>query len=171
LDADAQTHIILYDVTSYDASSASSPAPGAAIEIAPGVFVQADGLRIQFSRAGGPGGQNVNKLNTKAELWVQLGGLVGLTDRALARLRTLAGNRLTQNDEIHIRAENSRSQEANREEVFDRLRQLVLTARVEPKPRRKTRPSRAAKQRRLESKRRRGQVKSQRRGRGDADEW
>jgi ribosome-associated protein len=143
--------------------------PAATIEIAPGVFVSSAGMRMQFARSGGPGGQNVNKLNTKAELWVRLDCLAGLNARALSRLRALAGNRLTQQDEIHLRAEAERSQEANRQDVLDRLRQLIIEARIEPKTRRHTKPSRAAKRRRLESKRKRGQVKSDRRSSGD--EW
>jgi ribosome-associated protein len=133
------------------------------------VSVAPAGIRIQFSRSGGPGGQNVNKINSKAELWVHVGSITGLTHRALARLRALAGTRLTASDEIHLRAEAQRSQESNREEVFDRLRQMVLQARVEPKIRRKTKPSKASKQRRLESKRHRGAIKSKRRGTSGED--
>lgn len=136
-------------------------------QIAPNVFVRPGGLRIQYSRSGGPGGQNVNKINSKAELWVKVGSIVGLSHRALDRLRGLAGGRLTSLDEIHLRAETERSQEANRGEVLDRLREMVIAARVEPKVRRKTKPSKASKQRRIESKKRRGQTKSQRRGAGD----
>jgi ribosome-associated protein len=125
-------------------------------------------LRFTFARSSGPGGQNVNKLNTKAELWVPLAAIQGLGERATARLRTLAGKRLTTAEEIHISAETERTQEGNRAAVLDRLRQLLLQSLREPKPRRKTRPSRAAKQRRLESKRRRSQTKSRRRpGEGD----
>jgi ribosome-associated protein len=138
--------------------------------IAPGVSIAPDGIRIQFSRSGGPGGQNVNKVNSKAELWVRVGSIIGLTHRALARLRMLAGSRLTLGDEIHLRAETARSQEANREEVFDRLRQMVLEARVEPKIRRKTKPSKGAKRRRLESKKHRGEIKSNRRA-GGKEDW
>ena len=68
------------------------------IELAPGVFAPDDGVRLQFARSGGPGGQNVNKLNTKAELWVPVAALQGLTGRAAARLRLAAGKRLTQAD-------------------------------------------------------------------------
>lgn len=138
-------------------------------QIAPGVSIAPDGLRFQYSRSAGPGGQNVNKINSKAELWVSVRAIVGLSERALARLRTLAGSRLTSHDEIHLRAETERSQQANREEVLDRLRELIIQARVEPKVRRKTRPSKASKQRRLESKRRRGEIKSGRRDRGSDD--
>ena len=121
-------------------------------------------MRFQFARSGGPGGQNVNKLNTKAELWVPVAAITGLSERAVARLRALAGRRLTGADEIHISAETERSQEGNRSAALDRLRQLLLEAMHEPKPRRKTKPSRASKRRRLESKRKRSEVKSRRRG-------
>jgi ribosome-associated protein len=138
------------------------------IRVVPGVLVAAGGWDIQYSRSSGPGGQNVNKVNTRAQLSVRLGAIVGLSDRAMARLRTLAGSRLTTDDRIVISSDSQRTQERNREAVLDRLRQLVADARWEPKPRRKTRPSKASKQRRLESKRRRGQIKSQRRS---PDDW
>jgi len=139
----------------------------ASVELAPGVFAPPAAIRIQFARSGGPGGQNVNKLNTKAQLWVSIHAMVGLNSRAKARLRTLAGSRLTKDDEIHLRAEAERSQEANRQEVLDRLRQLIVQARIEPKVRRKTKPSKASKERRLDAKRRRKQIKSHRRGDSD----
>jgi ribosome-associated protein len=120
---------------------------------------------VQFARGGGPGGQNVNKLNTKAELWVEVGPLVGMRPSAKERLRTAAGSRLTKHDEIHLSAENERSQEANRQAVFDRLREMILQAQVQPKVRRRTKPSKAAKRRRLETKRHRGEIKSNRGGR------
>lgn len=144
-----------------DESGASSGFPS---QVAPGVWVEPGGLRLQFARSSGPGGQNVNKLNTRAELWVGVEAIAGLTARARSRLRALAGTRLTQDDQIHLRAESSRSQEANRDEVFARLREMILQARVEPKPRRKTRPTKASKLRRLDTKRRRGQIKAHRRG-------
>jgi ribosome-associated protein len=140
----------------------------ASLELAPGVFVPPAALRLQFARSGGPGGQNVNKVNTKAELWVHVESIVGLTHRAKSRLRAAAGHRLTQADEIHLRAESERSHQANRKEVLDRLRELIVQARVEPKVRRKTKPSKGAKQRRLDAKRHRGQIKSTRR---PGEEW
>ena len=133
-------------------------------ELVPGVRVPESAMRFQFARSGGPGGQNVNKLNTKAELWVPLSSIVGLSERATARLRGLAGRRLTGAGEIHITAETERTQEGNRAAVLDRLRQLMLQAQHEPKPRKKTKPSKASKRRRLESKRKRSEVKSNRRG-------
>jgi ribosome-associated protein len=138
-------------------------------EVAPGVWVAPGAMRFQYARSGGPGGQNVNKLNTKAELWVPLAAITGLGERAMARLRTLAGRRLTTVGELHIVAETERTQEGNRAAVLGRLRQLLVEARHEPKPRRKTKPSKASKRRRLEAKRKRSEVKSRRRG--GAGDW
>ena len=123
----------------------------------------ASALRFQYARSGGPGGQNVNKVNTKAELWVPLNALVGLGERAAGRLRASAGRRLTAAGEIHIASDSERTQEANRAAVMQRLREMLVAALHEPKVRRKTKPSRAAKRRRLEAKRRRSDVKSNRR--------
>jgi ribosome-associated protein len=133
--------------------------------LAPGVSVAPTGIRMQFSRGGGPGGQNVNKVNTKAELWIALGQISGLTLAALERLRTLAGRRLTLSDELHVISEVHRTQEANRKEIFARVRELILQARREPKRRRKTRPSAASRKKRLDSKRHRGEIKQGRSGR------
>ena len=140
------------------------PEPQAAgVELAPGVRVPESGLRFQFARSGGPGGQNVNKVNTKAELWVRVDAITGLSGRAVARLRTLAGRRLTDAGEIHVAAETARSQQANRAAALERVRELLVAALHEPKPRRKTKPSKASKRRRLESKRRKSEIKSGRR--------
>ena len=119
-----------------------------------------DDLRIQFARSSGPGEQNVNKLNTKAELWVSLSDIVGLGLPAIKRLRTLAGKRVTRRGLLHLSAQTERSQERNRQAVVDRLRDLIEQALLAPKPRKPTRPSKAAKRRRLDAKRRRGQIKS-----------
>lgn len=126
--------------------------------------VAASAVRVQFSRSSGPGGQNVNKVNSRCELWVRVEDITNLTDAAKARLRTMAGSRLTNADEIHLDAHEKRSQEMNKELALERLRELILRAMVEPKKRKKTRPSYGAKQRRLASKKHRGEIKKGRSG-------
>jgi ribosome-associated protein len=152
-------------------AGASAPAGGARVELAPGVSVPESALRFQYARSSGPGGQNVNKVNTKAEAWVPLAALAGggLSERAAGRLVMLAGRRLTEAGEIHIASDTHRTQRANRQAVLDRLRELLLEALHEPKARRKRKPSRAAKQRRLESKRHRSDIKGNRRAGGSGD--
>jgi ribosome-associated protein len=127
--------------------------------LAPGVKIGAGGLRIKFSRGGGPGGQN-----TKAQAWIQLSQLSGMSWGALNRLRGLAGRRMTDNDELHLVCETERTQEGNRRELFERLRELIVQAKKEPKPHRKTRPTAASRRRRLESKRHRSEIKAHRGG-------
>jgi ribosome-associated protein len=135
------------------------------IEIGRVAVAPAD-VKWQFARGSGPGGQNVNKVNTKAELWVPLAALAPhLTDRAMARLEALAGRRLTKERELHFAAEIHRSQDTNRQENLERLRELLTSAMHEPKPRKKTKPSKRAKQRRLDSKKRRSVIKARRQGR------
>ena len=134
------------------------------IELAPGVYAPASALHWQFARSSGPGGQNVNKVNTKAEVWVSIDSIRGLTDRARARLERLAGRRLTAAGEIHVASDTERTQEANRTAALGRLRELLIETMHEPRPRRKTRPSRASKERRLQSKKRRSEIKARRRG-------
>ena len=142
------------------------PAPAAAgLEIAPGVFVNESDLRFQYARSSGPGGQNVNKLNTKAELWVPIGAIRGLREDAVQRLIALAGKRLTRENEIHIAADTARTQESNRDAVMQRLRELLVQAMHRPKKRKPTRPSAGAKRRRLQEKKQRSEKKSRRRGR------
>ena len=144
-----------------------SPIPGAVgIELAPGVYVSPSALRWQFARSSGPGGQNVNKVNTKAELWVAIDAITGLNDRGKARLEQLAGRRLTAGREIHVSSDAERTQEANRAAVRERLRELLVRATHEPKRRRKTKPGKAARERRLQSKKRRSETKARRRGTG-----
>jgi ribosome-associated protein len=143
----------------------SDPTPKSAAthELAPGVYAPEGAIRVQFSRSSGPGGQNVNKLNTKAEVWVSIQGLRGLSIDAIQRLMMSAGHRLTREGQIHIVAESERSQEQNRAEVFEKLRQLLVEAMIRPKPRKRTRPTRGSKQRRLETKKARSAVKAGRR--------
>ena len=105
----------------------------------------------------------MNKLNTKAELWVRIDSLEGLSENAKSRLRHTGGRRVTTEGELHLVSESHRGQEANRLEVLDRLRGMIVRAKVEPKVRKKVRISRAAKAKRLENKKRRSEVKQNRR--------
>jgi ribosome-associated protein len=114
---------------------------------------------LSYVRSPGPGGQNVNKVATACELRFSVGATALLDEAGKARLRALAGRRLTRHDEVVIEAHRHRSQEDNRRDAIARLEELVARARQVPKPRRKTRPSRAAKARRLEGKRLRKSVK------------
>jgi ribosome-associated protein len=109
---------------------------------------------LAFVRSPGPGGQNVNKVATACELRFPVGATSLLDEAGKERLRALAGRRLTQGDEIVIEAHRHRGQEANRRDAIGRLEQLIAQARHVPKPRKKTRPGRAAKARRLEGKKR-----------------
>jgi len=143
------------------------PPMRAGLELAPGIRIDPAQLRLQYARSSGPGGQNVNKVNTKTELWVPVAALIGMTEAARGRLMKLAGFRLTQAGEIHIAADNHRTQEANRAEAFDRLRELIVQAMHVPKARRKMKISKGAKRRRLDAKKRRGEIKSNRRYSGD----
>ena len=142
-----------------------SPGGQGGLELAPGVRAPESAIRWQYARSSGPGGQNVNKVNTKAELWLPLAAIMGLSHRAVARLRLHAGKRLLATDELHIASDTHRTQEANRLAVLQRLRELLVQAMHEPKIRRKTKPSRGARERRLQAKKRRSEIKSQRQGR------
>ncbi len=140
--------------------------------IAPGVVLPAGALAFTYSRSGGPGGQNVNKLNTRCTMTLQLSDLAPVVpDDALRRLRTLAGSRLARGPErLVITSDVSRSQHANRRACVEKLRELVVASLRQLKTRRATRPTKAAKRRRLDTKRRRGTIKSLRRGGQDAGE-
>jgi ribosome-associated protein len=116
-------------------------------------------LSLSFVRSAGPGGQNVNKLATAAQLRFDLGGSSALGAEVKARLRALSGRRLTAGDVLLIIARNHRTQEGNRREAEARLAELIRRALVAPKARRPTRPSGAARERRLADKQRRQSAK------------
>jgi ribosome-associated protein len=127
-----------------------------------------DEVEISFVRSAGPGGQNVNKVATAAQLRFHVGRSTRLDAAAKQRLRALAGRRLTDRDEILIIARNHRTQEGNRRDAFERLAALIEAARRAPVPRRATKPTRASKERRLTSKARDSRSKQLRgRVRGD----
>ena len=140
------------------------------IDVIPTIAIREEELRFQFKLASGPGGQNVNKVATAAELRFDVAGSPSLPEAVRARLLTLAGSRVTQDGELLITARRFRSQERNRQDAIDRLIALIRQAAAPPKPRLKTRPSRAAKQRRMDEKRRIGDKKQTRRPVGSTRE-
>jgi len=129
------------------------------LPIAPGVELPDRDLTLTFVRGSGPGGQNVNKLATAAQLRFDLAGSGALDAQVKERLRALSGQRLTGEGAILIIARRQRTQEGNRREAEERLAELVRRALVPPKPRKATRPTRAARERRLQHKSRRRSTK------------
>ncbi|MDR0457396.1 MAG: aminoacyl-tRNA hydrolase [Treponema sp.] len=116
-----------------------------------------------FSRSGGPGGQNVNKVNTRVTLRLRLTDIDGLNEAELDRVRELLANRITNGDEIIINADEERSQKTNLERAYFRLEALIAAAARLPKHRRPGKPSRAAREQRLQAKRLHSRKKALRR--------
>lgn len=108
---------------------------------------------LEFARSGGPGGQNVNKVSSKAQLRFNVGASLVLSEDQKNQVRVALKNRLTNSDEILVVAEDERSQIQNRELVVTRFEELIAQALHVPKKRRPTRPTRSSKEKRLQSKR------------------
>ena len=129
------------------------------IPVTPTIALDEADIEEQFIRASGPGGQNVNKVETSVQLRFNTQGLSGLDEGVRHRLTALAGRRLNRDGVIVITADRFRTRERNRADALERLIDLIRQASVRPKTRRKTRPSKSARTKRTDSKTQRGQLK------------
>ncbi len=129
------------------------------MRITPTLDIDEAELEERFVRASGPGGQNVNKVSSAVELRFNLKANTSIPDYARAKLKRLAGRRLTLDGVIVIQADRFRSQEQNRSDARERLKDLIVEALERQKVRIKTKPSRGAKERRVDTKTTRGHVK------------
>lgn len=130
------------------------------IPITPHIAIDSEELIETTTRASGPGGQHVNTTDSAVILRFDADGSPHLPDAVKARLRYLAGARMTREGVIVLRSDGSRSQAMNRQEVRERLFALIRAATLVPKKRRPTKPSRAAKARRVDAKKGRGAIKA-----------
>lgn len=123
-------------------------------------------LREEFVRSSGPGGQNVNKVATAVQLYFDVKHSPSLTEDVRQRLVRIAGRRVNREGILVVDARRFRTQEQNRQDALDRLVELIRQAAHKPKPRRRTKPSLASKERRLENKRRKSETKKMRQAAG-----
>ncbi len=139
------------------------------MEITPDIVLDESEIEERFVRSSGPGGQNVNKVSTAVELRFNAAGSPALDARTVDRLRTIAGTRMTADGVLLIDARRHRTQARNREDARERLAELIREAATPPRRRRKTRPTLASKDRRIQTKRLRSATK-ERRSRVGGDE-
>lgn len=135
------------------------------LEIAGGLALPEEEISYVTSRSGGPGGQNVNKLETRVTLRFDLAASPSLSEEQKARLRERLATRITRAGVLHVTSQKHRSQGANREAALERFTELLREAMLEETPRKKTRIPRAVHRRRVDDKKRRGQRKQERSGR------
>jgi ribosome-associated protein len=140
----------------------------AAIPVTPEIAIDERELRFEFIRATGPGGQKVNKSSSAVQLRFNVLGSPSLPEEVRSRLATLARRRMSEEGVLVIEAKRFRSQDRNRQDAVDRLCALIRQAARKPRRRRPTRPSSAARERRLQEKKKRSELKKQR-GRPDGD--
>lgn len=141
------------------------------LEIGPGITIPGWALTENFVLAGGPGGQNVNKVSTAVQLRFSAVSVQNLfSNTQFQQLKSLSGNRFTKSGEILIESARFRGQDRNREDARERLRDLILKAlEPPPPPRKRTRPTRGSIERRLKDKAGRGRLKKDRQKVGDQD--
>jgi len=129
------------------------------LKVTPDLTIDESELKETFMRASGPGGQNINKVATAIQLRFDVGHSPCLPEPVRARLRRLAASHINAEGILIINARRYRTQQRNRQDARERLATLIRRAMIPPKKRKPTRPSRAAHERRLETKRRRGRLK------------
>lgn len=140
------------------------------LQISARVVVPGKCLAVRFSRSGGPGGQHVNKVSSKVDLRLDLEACVEVIGATrVSRIRERLANRLDGDDNLQVVSSEHRQQSMNLEAAFARMEDLIREALAPRKTRRKTRPTRASKERRLEGKRQRGAIKKSRRDRDLSD--
>jgi len=132
------------------------------IQIGEGLSIPDEELSFATSRSGGPGGQNVNKLETRVTVRFDVAGSSSLTEEQRQRLLERLATRITRNGVLHVTSQKHRTQGENREAAVARLAELMAEALREETPRKATRVSKAAKRRRVDAKKRRGQRKKER---------
>jgi ribosome-associated protein len=128
------------------------------IEITENISIDESEFRVEFVQASGPGGQNVNKVASQVQLRFNI-NTPSLPEDVRLRLQRIAKNRLTENGELLISAKRYRSQEQNRQDAINKLVELIQKAAIPPKKRKPTRPTKASKEKRLEAKRHRSEIK------------
>lgn len=133
------------------------------LKITERLSIPLDEFEFEYSRSGGPGGQNVNKVNSKVQLRWNPGLSPSLPEPLRARLLALVGSKLTTEGELLIASQASRDQGRNYDACLEKLRQIVFSVAVPPKPRRPTKPTRGSQVRRIEAKSRRSETKRDRR--------
>ena len=139
------------------------------LAVTPTLTIPDDDLRFTFSRSSGPGGQNVNKVNSKATLHFSVRNSASLPPGVRERFVQKFGSRLTNEGDVVITSQESRDQPKNIDSCLEKLRGMILEVLHPPKKRRTTKPTKGSKRRRVEAKRRRSQVKEGRKG-GFADD-
>ena len=133
------------------------------VRVSDAIVIPADELAWSFTRSGGPGGQNVNKVASKAVLRWNVAASPSLPADVKARLRARQANRITAEGDLVLSSQRYRDQERNRQDCLDKLRAMIAQAAARPKARRKTKPTRGSQEARLRAKKRRAATKAGRR--------